>query len=323
MNTWVGIDVSCKTLDCAWFDDGKKKHIKVNNDLNGFKRIYEESPKDAAFVMEATGSYYLNVALFLDEKQRYVSVVNPLRVNGFMKADLCRSKSDKADALAIARFGAEKQPTAWKAPTKEMAEMQQLRTLADKLASQIVQLTNEEHAFTQSVLASLDAVLSIRYAVRALKEEKERVEVRLDEIAEKTFPKEVELITTITGVGRATAIRVIATIGDFTRFQSCRQLVSFLGLSPTLKQSGTSLHSRGHISRLGGPRIRSALYFCAIAASRFNAQCKQMWDRMTEKNKPGKVILMAIENKLIRQMYAVVISNKPYDPHFAEIQLAF
>jgi len=28
---------------------------------------------------------------------------------------------------------------------------------------------------------------------------------------------------------------------------------------------------------------------------------------------------MAIENKLIRQMYAVVISNKPYDPHFAEI----
>jgi len=323
MNIWVGIDVSCKTLDCAWIDNGKKKYIKVKNDLDGFKQIIEQSPKDASFLMEATGSYYLNVALFLNGMHRYISVVNPLRIKCFMKSDMCRSKSDKSDALGIARFGTEKQPEAWKALTKEMAEMQQLRTLADKLGTQIIQLTNEEHAFTQSVLASVDAVLSIRYAAQALRKEKERVEARLDEIVEATFPKEVSLLTTISGIGRATAIRIIAIIGDFTRFRSSRQLVSFLGLSPTLKQSGTSLHSHGHISRLGSSQIRSSLYLCAIAASRFNQQCKQMWDRMSSNNKPGKVILMAIENKLVRQMYAIMVSKRPYDPHFSEISLAF
>ena len=99
-------------------------------------------------------------------------------------------------------------------------------------------------------------------------------------------------------------------------------LVSFLGISPTLKQSGSSVHSRGHISRLGNTHVRRSLYFCAITATRFNPQCRAMWLRMKEQKKPTKVILMAIANKLIRQIHALIRTNTSYDPNFCNLALA-
>jgi transposase len=70
--------------------------------------------EDASFVMEATGSYYIDLALFLHEQQRLVVVVNPLRIKKHIQADMSRNKSDKADAYAIARFGMEKELQPWR-----------------------------------------------------------------------------------------------------------------------------------------------------------------------------------------------------------------
>lgn len=239
-----------------------------------------------------------------------------------MGSDLSRSKSDKADAYGIAKFGTEKQPNPWLPVTSEMAEMQQLRALADKLEVQLNQLSNQEHAFTQSSLACKAALKAIKTVTKAIAKEQEILLEQMAQIAERSFPRQVAIISSIRGIGRLTAVRLIASVGDFSRFKTSRQLVSFLGLSPTLKQSGTSVHSRGHISRLGGTKMRRDLYFCAVSAAKCNSQCKDMWDRMEKANKPGKVILMAIENKLIRQMHAMVMSDSLYDPNFGSLALA-
>jgi len=322
MSIWVGIDVSAKTLDFGWSIDGKKTHFKIENKPKKFKEALAACPEGACFCMEATGSYYLNIALFLDAQARHVSVINPRRIKHFMGSDLSRSKSDKADAYGIARFGTEKQPSPWMPVTPEMAEMQQLRALADKLEVQMNQLSNQEHAFTQSSLACKAALKAIKTVTKAIAKEQEIILEQMAQIAERCFPRQVAVISSIKGIGRLTAVRLIASVGDFSRFKTSRQLVSFLGLSPTLKQSGTSVHSRGHISRLGGTRMRRDLYFCAVSAAQFNPQCKDMWDRMEKSNKPGKVILMAIENKLIRQMHAMIMSDSLYDPNYCSLALA-
>jgi transposase len=106
------------------------------------------------------------------------------------------------------------------------------------------------------------------------------------------------------------------SIGDFHRFSNSRKLVSYCGVSPTVAQSGTSVHSKGTISRMGGSRIRTMLYMCAWSAVRYNPQCKAMWERMKEKGKPGKLILMAVVNKLIRLMYSMIIHDTMYNPNF-------
>jgi hypothetical protein len=80
MAIWVGIDVSKDTLDFGFIADGRKFHRKVPNTRIGFAEILKEVPQDVHFVMEATGTYYLNLALYLHEKGCYVAVVNPFRI---------------------------------------------------------------------------------------------------------------------------------------------------------------------------------------------------------------------------------------------------
>ena len=322
MEIWVGIDISAKHFDAAWYGEDGRHHIKLPYNPEAFPRLLEIVPQAACFVMEATGSYYLNLALFLNEQVRHVSVVNPLRIKNYNRADMARSKSDKSDAYAIARFGQEKHPANWQPVTKEMAEIQQLRALADKLNMQTTQLSNQRHAFSQSRLASKEALSILDVSIKIHHRLVQETMKQLEEVTRRTFPRELELSTSIPGVGEETATRLLAIVGNFSRFHTGRQLVSFLGISPTLKQSGTSVHTRGHISRLGNTHVRRALYFCAITATRFNPQCKAMWERMKEQKKPTKVILMAIANKLIRQIHALICKNQPYDPDFADLALA-
>lgn len=317
MYPWVGIDVSMKTLDFAYIVEGKKFHKQVPNDREGFQQMLAEVPSDASFLMEATGTYYFNVALFLHQQGRIVSVVNPIRIKRFMEADMSRSKSDKADAFAIARFGSEKSPDPWQPPRREVMEMQQLQALADSLQNTMTRLKNMLHAFSQPEYFSPDCLLRLHHEIAHLQEAIKDNDKDLERLAQKVMPRTVEVITSLSGVGCASAIRVAAAVGDFHRFPNARKLVSYMGISPTIKQSGISVKSRGHISRMGGTKIRGALYMCAISASQHNAQCRAMAERMRANKKHGKIIMVAIMNKLLRQMYSMVIHDRLYDPTLA------
>lgn len=69
--------------------------------------------------------------------------------------------------------------------------------------------------------------------------------------------------------------------------------------------------------------MRRAVYQCAVSAARYNSLCKEMWLRMKEQNKPSKVALIAIANKLIRIQYALIQSDSHFNPNFLEVSLAF
>lgn len=316
MSTWIGIDVSKETLDFAWILDSVKAHQKVPNSEKGFMQMLEAAPADSCYVMEATGSYYINVALFLHEKGLHVAVVNPIRIRGHMKADMSRTKTDKADAHSIARFGEEKRPQAWYALKPEVAEMKQLIALDGEVCKQIGRLRNLKEATSCSVLASSDVLDGIGRMMRYMTMERQAIQAQLEAVAEKVGAREVEIMASIPGIGRSTALKMYAAIGDFRRFENSRKLVSFLGLSPLQRQSGTSIHSKGHISRMGGTRIRGNLYVCAWTAIKLNPQCREMWDRLRAKGMHGKKAIVAVMSKLIRQMYSMVVNDRLYDPAF-------
>ena len=316
MEIWVGIDVSMKTLDFGYVFLGKKFHKQIPNSRKGFLEMLEFVPRNARFVMEATGTYYLNVALFLHEKGHYVSVANPCQVKNHMKSDLRRSKSDKTDSFAIARFGEEKQPPRWRAISREQLQLQQLQGLFDRFTHQINQLSNELHAFQTTDLVSDLAVREAKAAIKDLKARQSAVMAEMESLARAFMPREVEILSSIAGIGIQTAVRIVAAVGDFKRFATSRKLVSFAGLSPTTQQSGTSIRSSGHISRMGGTRIRGALYMCAIVAKNHNPQCAAMWERLNAKGKPGKKIIVAIMCKLLRQMHALVTKDELYSSTF-------
>ena len=74
---------------------------------------------------------------------------------------MSRTKSDKADAFVIARFGTEKNPYAWTPPQREFMEMQQLQALADNMQNEMMRLKNMLHAFSQPDFYSPDCLLRV------------------------------------------------------------------------------------------------------------------------------------------------------------------
>ena len=54
------------------------------------------------------------------------------------------------------------------------------------------------------------------------------------------------------------------------------------------------------------------LFRSAFSSLRCNAECKACFDRLRSNGKPGKVAVVAVANKLIRQAFAVVTQGKPY-----------
>ena len=76
--------------------------------------------------LEATGTYAEGVALALHGAGHTVSIVNPALVRAFGQSQLSRTKTDKADALLIARLCQMNTPPAWEPPAPEMRELQSL-----------------------------------------------------------------------------------------------------------------------------------------------------------------------------------------------------
>ena len=103
-----------------------------------------------------------------------------------------------------------------------------------------------------------------------------------------------------------------SSIKTFTYFDNAKQLSRFIGICPTIEQSGTSINIRGHINRNGDETLRSMLYVAAWSASQHNKACKECYQRLRGNGKSGKVAMIAVANKLVRQAFAVVTSNNSY-----------
>ncbi len=58
--------------------------------------------------------------------------------------------------------------------------------------------------------------------------------------------------------------------------------------------------------------IRALLYMCALQARKCNPTCKALFDRLCAKGKPYRVALIAVANKLLKQVFAIAKSGQPF-----------
>lgn len=127
----------------------------------------------------------------------------------------------------------------------------------------------------------------------------------------------VELVSSVIGIGkRASAILIISTQG-FKYTKTHGQLISYAGLSPKEYSSGTSIRGKARICKTGGGKLRHTLYMCALNAKATNPACKALFDRLVAKGKNKKLAIIAVCNKLLKQVFAVVKSGIPYDKNYA------
>lgn len=150
----------------------------------------------------------------------------------------------------------------------------------------------------------------------ALSAELKQVDALLHERAKAS--EEVQRLLTIPAVGEQVALMIYAWVGDVSRFKSARELASYAGLVPSVRQSG-STHTLGGITRMGSPGLRSMLvqaghvllFRCASEAS---LPLKALAQRVHKSRARRKIAVVAAARYILRTAYYVLRDKTSYDP---------
>lgn len=317
MGKVIGIDISKQSFDVAIIEGQQKAvSLRFENNGKGFSQLLKYLDKDSFVVMEATGVYYLRLAHFLYEHKIKVSVVNPLVVRRYAQMKMARAKTDSKDAVMIAMYAKSEQPESWQPDEETIARLRQIQTTLEQIDKQSTAITNSLEALNQLPLKEKRVEKSLKNLLSNLEREKKALEEIMEELIKQHYNDTFIALNTIPGIGKKTASMLITITNNFNNFSHYKQLISYVGLSPRIFLSGTSVKGKGHICKMGMSSIRKLLYMCSWSAKRYNSFCMELYTRLKEKGKPERVIKIAIANKLLRQAFAVAKNLTPFDKNY-------
>lgn len=314
----IGIDISKQTFDVGFFKESTWQHFVLENNEKGFKELLKKVEVDDWLVMEASGPYYLQLALYFYKENKNVCVLNPLIIRRYSQTKLYRAKTDKKDAQTIAEYGVQYDLKQWEPETEEISKIKQLYTALELISKEIHQSERQLESFISSGILDKDLESTLKSIVRFLKNKKNKLEKQIVLNAEKNYKPTLDRLKSIPGIGPKTAIMLTVITGDFEKFENYKQLIAYVGFSPRLYQSGTSVKGKGHICKMGKSQIRKLLYLCSWSAKKCNKGCVDMYNRLKEKGKPERVIKIALANKLLKQAFSIVKSQTYYAENFVE-----
>ena len=314
---YCGIDISADSFDiCMLQPEGDLVWDKLPNTTQGFKQLLKLCTGNYHFIMEATGAFHLPLCFFLHEKKAVYSVVNALQIKRYIQMNLERNKTDKKDAKHICMYGVERKPLPYQMPDQQYFECRTLNNGIEGITADIVSYTNKIYAAKKLKIDSALTVKSYQHIVKMLKAELKKLKDELDVKLLLWHPQLVKQVSSVKGIGsRATATLIVYTQG-FAHTETYQQLISYAGLSPKEYFSGKSIKGRVRISKIGGRQLRHILYMAALNAKKTNAACKALYDRMVEKGKNKKLAIIAVCNKLLKQVFGVVKSGILYQDDY-------
>lgn len=313
----IGIDISKESFDVAFQKkDEQFVCFKFTNNSKGFKQFIKHVDVEDLCVMEATGPYYLFLAYYLFEQGIRLSVVNPLQIKHFVRMRMIKAKTDKKDAKMIAMYGKSENPVKWQPNENHIMQLQQIHTAIEGLHKHSTMINNQMEAFSHIPTNDKEVMKQLRALLKMIKKKIEILETQMLKIVNQHYSETFKALKTIPGIGTKTSIILIAMTNNFKKFEDSKKLSAYVGLAPRIFESGTSVKGKGHITKMGNKYLRKLLYLCAWSAKRHNKQCIEMYERLSSRGKPERVIKIAIANKLLRQAYAIGTSLSSYDKKY-------
>jgi transposase len=267
-----------------------------------------------------------------------LAAVNPSTLTRSMHRR--REKSDRRDALDLARAWAVGAAKAVHMPTREVREWRELIEQRARAVEARTRRRNQVRAMMQSLgLAmppasrawSVEGMLRLRAACGALPSELDRARMRVhldglshaeEEIRElerllegiAACDARVALLRTVPGVGPRGAEATVAFVDDPRRFANARQASAYTGLSARRDQSG-DMDRTGRISKAGPSRLRSILVEVAWASLRHNAWAREVYERVRRGSASRKKqAIVAVARKLFVRMWAMLRDRTEWSP---------
>lgn len=321
----VGIDVSMKKVDCClavYTQDLQVKVVstsKFENNGKGLLKLRQwiEKKSDKAVClhvnMEATGVYHEDTAYFLSDLGFKLSIIQPAKGKQYARSLDEKNKTDRIDAIMLARMGLERDLPLWNRPTENLRILKRLSRERISIIRDRNALTNQLHALNHSHKAYAKSIKRLKQRVKLATKQLAEIEVQMQELVAESpvLHEKMKHVITIPGINFVTAATVIAETDGFSNIGNRRQLVSYAGLDVVIRESGT-LAWRPRISKRGNAYIRAALYMAAVCSIIHNQTLRIYFNRLKENGKPGKTGVIALERKLLILIYTLYKNNTDY-----------
>lgn len=289
------------------------------NNPKGFEALHRwlrnKGPRSSVLLhacLESTSRYGDALAQFLHQEDYQISLVNPRRTRHYAESQLTRTVNDRIDARLIADFCASERENLalWEPLSPEHRQLRDLTRARQAMVDDRDRFANMLE--TATGLARQTFLKQLRQLDRQIRQLEKAIAQFVKLVP--WLQHQVALADSVTGVGPVTAAVVVAELPPIEKLPQASQAVALFGLDPIKKTSGTSVHTKGRLSRMGSRRGRKALYMPALVALRWNPIVRELGQRLQRKGRSGKYIVVAAMRKLLRLIYGVIKQDRPFDP---------
>jgi transposase len=291
----VGIDVCKVRLDLHITGTGRDVALEFGNDKKGMKELIKSlaAYRVAGVVMEATGKFHRAAHRRLDEAGYRVSVVNPLRARLFAESIGLIAKTDKVDARGLALFGRAAVLKEAKPLPQTFEAMTDIVRARDAAVIQRTALVNQAKAATHPLIKT-----QIRLLIKAVGGMIKTFDKEAYGIAkgDPVLARRVEVLQSVPGIGRVTAVMLVATLPELGHANS-KQIAMLVGVAPVARESGGT---KGRSQIKGGrAHVRAGLYMPTLSAISWNEDLKRTYEQHVAAGKVNMVAIVAVMRKLV------------------------
>ncbi len=325
----IGIDIAKDKFEACFMVQKPDFHLVIKgsrsfeNNKKGFEAFHlwlnkwRTAELECPIVMEATGVYYENLAYFLADnvKTCHICIALARNCKDYLKSLGKKSKTDKIDAQGIAQMGVERRLDIWKKPNATLIDLRSLTRERDALISERTVIKNQIHAEISGHKTSSMFLKRSEERIQLIDNQINDIEKEMSKTVNQNedVKKRLDNVCTIPGVGKTTALIIIAETAGFELFKNQRQLTSYAGLDVVHHESGTSVKAKGRISKRGNKHIRKALFFPSLTHVRQKGIMSNTFFNVLENTKIKMKGYVAVQRKMLGLIYVIYKTNKPYN----------
>jgi transposase len=324
-NNFLGIDVSKEYFDAVIILNSDKKntvHNQFTNDIVGLKelikwmKLNQSTNLNTLVCLEHTGMYGKIIIQYLFSKEFNIWVEMSLKI--IRSIGVQRGKNDKIDAERIAFYAMKNQEEVqiYQAPRKIIDRIKKLISLREHLITtkaMLVRNSNELKGF-EPELSKIHKKYS-RSTIKGIETDLKKIELEFDNIikSDENLSNIFEKVTSVTGVGKVTALFLICYTNEFKVYETPRQLACYCGVVPFEHTSGKSVRAKPRVHYIANKKLKKQLHMCAISSIRADGELKEYFNRKVAEGKNKMLVINNVRNKLIHRICACVNNNKLYE----------
>lgn len=335
LKNFIGIDISKTYFDAALIKaetPGSSSHRQFAQSPGGFKQLIQWLQgqdvvlnEQTLFCMEYTGLYNSGLVNFLVQQNTQLWVEMPLRIK--RAAGFERGSNDKTSAIKIAGYAFRYQDKRklWQPVDSTIERIKNLISQRDRILNAITQLEVPVKELEQcGSLQDAQALKKLQAKpLKALQKAKGDIERLLMNLVkqDEQIEAKIEQVQSIKGIGKVTAVTLLAYTKGFTSFDNAKQLACYSGVVPFKKTSGSSIRYKPAVSPHANKKLKKLLHLCALSAIRNDKELSAYFKRKVEEGKNKMSVINAVRNKLIHRVFAVLREGRLFEETYVRPSL--